>query len=190
MKLLLVNPYFKSFVVIPSLGLGFIATYIKNHSNCEVEVIEPILQDCNETEVLERVRGADILGLVCYTESRFFCFDFAKKAKEINPDCKIVVGGPHVNTLEEQILNSCPYIDLVAISEGEETMLEVVQGEPLEEIEGIAFRKDGRVVRNPNREMIGDLDSLDFDYSLYLPWIESWKTMRFPSISKRGGTFP
>jgi len=111
MKLLLVNPNFKGVVSVPSLGLGFIGTYVRENSNCEVEIVEPILQGLTEAQVLDKVKESDIVGLTCYTESRFQVFDFAAKAKQVNPDCKLIVGGPHVNTLGKQILQHYPFID-------------------------------------------------------------------------------
>ncbi len=85
MKLLLTNPNFDGIVEDPSLSLCFIGTYVKEHSDCEVEIVEPILQQVSREQLLDKVRNSDILGLTCYTESRFQVFDFAKKAKEINP---------------------------------------------------------------------------------------------------------
>lgn len=199
MKLLLVNPNFEGVVVVSSLGLGFLATYIKDRTDCKVEVIEPILQGLTESQVLDKVRGSDILGLVCYTESRFQCFDFAKRAKMINPSCRIIVGGPHVNTLDREILNHYPWVDVVVRSEGEQTLLEIVKGKSLEEIRGISFRRDGTPIRNPDRELIKDIDRLDLDYSLYHPWIGTWKdyevpphlknTRHLPIIASRGCPF-
>lgn len=92
MKLLLVNPNFKGVVIAPSLGLGFIGTYVRENSNCEVEIVEPILQGLTEAQVLDKVKESDVVGLTCYTESRFQVFDFASKAKRVNSDCKLLVG--------------------------------------------------------------------------------------------------
>ena len=176
MKLLLLNPNFNySSVVIPSLGLGFLATYIKKHTNWDVEVCEPVLQGLSEKEILDKVSGVNILGMACYTESRFFCFEFAQKTKRINPDCKIIIGGPHVDTLDIEILRHYPYIDMVVRSEGEETLLEIIKGLPLEEIKGLTFRLDGKIIRNPDRQLIQNIDNLEFDYEFYQPWIRNWK---------------
>ncbi|MDI6856333.1 MAG: cobalamin-dependent protein [Candidatus Thermoplasmatota archaeon] len=133
MKLLLVNPYFKGGVYAPSLGLGFIGTYVRDHSDFEVELVEPAQQGLlNEREVLNKAKKADIVGLTCYTESRFQCFDFAKKVKLTNPSCKLIVGGPHVNTLDEATLRHYPFIDVVVRGEGEVTMLDIVKNKPPE----------------------------------------------------------
>lgn len=186
MKLLLVNPNFKGVVSVPSLGLGFIGTYVRENSNCEVEIVEPILQGITEAQVLDKVRESDIIGLTCYTESRFQVFDFASKAKRVNSDCKLLVGGPHVNTLDKAILQYYPFIDVVVRGEGEETTLDIIKGKAFEEVLGITWRKNsGDIVRNPDRPMIRNIDSLHYDYSLVLPQVEGWKDLEIsPELQK------
>lgn len=181
MKLLLANPNFEGVVEDPSLGLCYIGTYVKEHSSCEVEIIEPILQGVTEEQLLAKVKESDILGLICYTESRFQVFDFARKAKEVNPDCKIVIGGPHVYTLDREILKHYPFIDFVVRGEGEETIMEIIEEKPAEKILGIAWRiNNGEVVRNPERPLISDIDNLHCDYSLIFPQVREWKERGSP----------
>ncbi|MCK4781646.1 radical SAM protein [Candidatus Parcubacteria bacterium] len=181
MKLLLTNPNFKGVVEDPSLSFCFIGTYVKEHSNCEVEIIEPTLQGVTEKQLLAKMKESDILGLTCYTESRFQVFDFARKAKEVNPNCKIVIGGPHVYTLDKEILEYYPFVDFIVRGEGEETILEIIEGKPAEKILGIAWRKNsGEVVRNPDRPLISNIDNLHCDYSLILPQVKGWKELGSP----------
>jgi len=200
MKILLTNPNFEGIVYTPSLGLGFMATYLKEHSDWDVEVIEPILERINEKEILNKVKGADILGLICYTESRFQVFDFARKAKEANPDCKIIVGGPHVFALDEAILEHYPFVDAVIKGEGEETVLDVVKGKPFGEILGLTWRKNsGEIIKNLDRLMIKDIDNLHYDYSLVFSELAGWKDFEIspellklnalPIIASRGCPF-
>lgn len=130
--------------------------------------------------MLDRARESDIVGLICYTESRFQCFGFAGKVKQLNPHCKVIAGGPHVNTLDEKILEHYPFIDAVVRMEGEETLLEIVKCKPFAEILGITWRNNGNIVRNPDRPMIKNIDSLHYDYSLVLPQVEGWKDVEIP----------
>ncbi|MFH1771958.1 MAG: radical SAM protein [Candidatus Omnitrophota bacterium] len=179
-KLLLVNPNFKGVVAAPSLGLGFIGTYIREHSDWEVEIIEPILQGFSESDTLDKAGDSDIVGLVCYTESRFECFGFADKVKQINPACKIIVGGPHVATLDEKILQHYRFIDVVVRMEGEETVLDIVNGKPFKKILGITWRNSEEIIRNLNRPLIEDINNLNYDYSLVYSQIERWKDFEIP----------
>lgn len=181
MKLLLINPYFKGGVIIPSLGLGFIGTYVRDHSDSEVEIIEPALQNMTEMQILNKVKESDVVGIICYTESRFQVFDFAETAKLVNPSCKIVVGGPHVNTLDELILKYYPFVDVVVRKEGEESILEIVNNKPFSEIFGITWRDNkGKIVKNPDRVLKNDIDDFYYDYSLVFQQIDGWKDFEIP----------
>lgn len=179
MKLLLVNPYFgeatkhesEAATHSPPLGLGFVGTYIRDHHDCEVEIVDPVPQGLGEAEVLDRVSEADFVGIPAFTDIRFHCFDFARKAKEANPDCTLLVGGPHAYALSEKILEHYPFIDAVVRGEGELTVSELIGGRPFEEIKGITFRQDGRIQKNGERQFMDDIDDLYVDYGL-LPDME------------------
>lgn len=177
MKLLLINPYFgqgeteetEGAIHSPPLGLGFLGTYIKNNTDWEVEIVDPIPQKLIENEVLEKAKSADIVGLSCFADTRFCCFDFAQKIKRKNPKCLLVIGGPHTFMMDKLILKHYPFIDILIRGEGEETLLELVQGKPLEKILGITFKKGKRIMRNPLRPFAKNIDKYYIDYSLLPP---------------------
>jgi radical SAM superfamily enzyme YgiQ (UPF0313 family) len=93
-------------------------------------------------------------------------------------------------TLEEE-----PATDIVVRGEGEETLLEIVQQLPnlpkLEDVKGITFRKNGKIIRNPNRPFIQDLDALPRPAYKYIP-IEKYRIMGkrlLPIMTSRGCPF-
>ena len=150
----------------PPLGLGYVGTYIKDHSDCEVEIVDPVPQRLTVEDVLKKASRADYVGLSCYTDIRFQCFELAERIKERSPDCVVIVGGPHVYYLDEAIMRHYPVIDILVRGEGEKTALEIVKGLPLSEIKGITYKIDGRVARNPDRPFFENIDDLYIDYSL------------------------
>lgn len=91
-----------------------------------------------------------ILGTTCYAFNRHAVFRLAKLAKLINPKITVVAGGPFATAMPEKILNHCLEIDVIAMGEGENTMLHLIkafQGKTsLENVKGIAFRKNKKVV--------------------------------------------
>lgn len=177
MKLLLVNPYFgvgeklntEGATHSQPLGLGFLATYIRDYSNWEVEIVDPVPQKLTEAEVLEKVKKSDIVGLSCFADTRFFCFDFAKKVKKKNPKTKLIIGGPFTYALHEKIIKNYPFIDIVVRGEGEETLLEIVKEKNLTEIHGITYAKGKKIIVNPERKLERNIDKYDLDYSLFPP---------------------
>lgn len=191
MKILLTHPDFKGVVLVPTLGLGFMGTYVKENSDCQVEIIEPLLQRINEEQLLGKAKEADIVGLSCYTQSRFQVFDFARKVKEANPKCKLIVGGPHIDNLDKQILSHYPFIDVASRGESEQTILDIVNGKPYWEIPGITFRdKEGKAARTPDRTMSGDLDCFHYDYSLVWPQVQGWKDLEIPEDLQKLNSLP
>jgi hopanoid biosynthesis associated radical SAM protein HpnJ len=83
---------------------------------------------------------------------------FAMKAA--NPKLKIAFVGPPVTTAPDKALTECEAIDFVCRREFDYSVVEYAQGKPLDEILGISYRKNGRVVHNPDRPQIQDLDAL------------------------------
>jgi len=81
----------------------------------------------------------------------------------------ILWGGIHPSLLPQQCLAE-DYVDLIAVGEGEETIIELVQKlekkEPLDTVFGLGFKKDGQIKLNPARPLIKDLDQWPLDFSL------------------------
>ncbi|HEX9024193.1 MAG TPA: hopanoid biosynthesis associated radical SAM protein HpnJ, partial [Geobacteraceae bacterium] len=107
--------------------------------------------------------------VVIFTSTPGFANDvrLAELIKAAKPQIKIAFVGPHVSVLTEQSLNATKAIDFVCRKEFDFSVTEFAQGAPLEEIKGISFRKDGRIVHNPEREPLTDLDSLPFAVDTY-----------------------
>jgi magnesium-protoporphyrin IX monomethyl ester (oxidative) cyclase len=72
-----------------------------------------------------------------------------------------VLGGYHPTTIPDELL-SHPQVDIIARGEGELTMKELVQKGSPDGILGISFKKDGKIIHNPDRPLIENLDSLPF----------------------------
>ena len=107
--------------------------------------------------------------LVLFTSTAGFKSDvrLAEAIKEANPDIKIAFVGPHVTVQPEQSLKASPAIDFVVRREFDYPVAEFAGGKKLDEIAGISFRKDGRIVHNPDRPQIEDLDALPFAVDVY-----------------------
>jgi hopanoid biosynthesis associated radical SAM protein HpnJ len=111
-------------------------------------------------ETLRIVRDYDFV--VLFTSTPGFPGDvkLADAMKQANPHLKIAFVGPHVSVLPERSLRDAPAIDFVIRREFEYASVEFAQGKPLEQIEGVSYRKNGRIVHNPDRPLLTDLDSL------------------------------
>ena len=151
----------------PPLGLGYLAAILLE-KNYDVDVLDcQALGISYEEFKLELTkRKPDIVGITAITLTYKPALETAKIAKEVNPNCLTVLGGPHATFWDENALQESPYLDLVVRKEGEYTMLELVQrvdaGKNFHDVLGITYRKDGKIIKNPDRPYIENLDELPF----------------------------
>lgn len=108
----------------------------------------------------------DVVGISCFFSSRFpAVLETAKIVKDIDSRILTVTGGIHPSLMPESVC-SHPEIDYVAVGEGEQIIVDfigAVEGDTsFDDIEGLTFKKDGRVIVNPKSSYIEDLDSLGF----------------------------
>ena len=121
---------------------------------------------------------------------------FSKEVKLLNPSLPIVWGGVHPSLLPEQCVSQ-PYVDVVCIGEGEETITELASalaaGSSLHGIKGIGFKKNGMMTLTEPRPLMNSLDVYEMDWSLldmsnYIQNIEGIGKA-FPYITSRGCPF-
>ena len=91
----------------------------------------------------------------------------AEALKLANPKLQVGFVGAHVAVSPEASLQASPAIDFVARAEFDYTILEVAQGKPLSEIDGISFRTDQGIVHNRERASIENMDALPFVTDVY-----------------------
>jgi anaerobic magnesium-protoporphyrin IX monomethyl ester cyclase len=125
--------------------------------------------------------AAPVVGISCMVSMLPFVFLGTKRFKERHPDTKIVLGGPGPSGVARAIVESMPWIDVVARGEGEETLVEIMRslagaagGTPgaagrraaddaaaaLSDVLGITFRRNGDVCENPSRPRMRNLDQI------------------------------
>jgi len=163
------------------LGLGYLAAVLEKN-NYQVDVIDcQVLKlsfDDFKSEI--RKRQPDIVGVTSSTLTYQTGLKLIKIAKEACPNCITLAGGSHVTFWDDHALEECQELDIVIRREGENTILELVQrietGKSYTDVLGTTCRKDGKIVRNPDRPYIEDLDSLPF------PARHLWPMERFREL--------
>jgi radical SAM superfamily enzyme YgiQ (UPF0313 family) len=172
MKILLIYPYFieeridAEDITSPPIGLYWVAALLKEHGH-DVRILN--LHSAGEKpdeirDILSRERP-QVLGFSILHANRWGGIDIARIAKEIDPGLKVIFGGPGATFLWSHLLTHFPDVDYVVIGEGEYTFLRLLQqiehgNESPESIKGIAFRKEGKIVKTGDVEPIPDLDTL------------------------------
>jgi radical SAM superfamily enzyme YgiQ (UPF0313 family) len=114
-------------------------------------------------KVLE-TRKPDVIGFSVMNPNRWNAVDCARAARKIHPGAVLVFGGPAPTFLFDHLFSVCPEIDYIVKGEGEITFPELLAaletGEPVEDIQGLVMKRDGRIIETPPRPPLEDLDAL------------------------------
>jgi len=169
-KVLLVNPsYARLFQKIkgsewiaPPLGLAYLAAVLEKAGH-EVKIFDMQAEEITIEHELKSF-SPDMVGVYFSTPFYTDVMQILTQVKELNPKIVTLVGGPHPTVVpEETAKQKC--IDFVVHGEGEETITELVEkykSKDLSDVKGIAYKKNKRVVVNPPRPLIKNLDSIPF----------------------------
>lgn len=150
----------------PPLGILYLSSYLRQFGFGVS--IDPWVKPKSKREFFSLLDAEQpsIVGISSVTMTYPNALKIAKSVKEWNPNCIVVLGGPHVTFCDEDALSN-EFVDFVVRREGEVTMLElalnILSGYPLlEEIKGLSYKSEGKVIRNPDRPFITNLDALPF----------------------------
>lgn len=200
MKILLINPPIEMsrgevVSVIAPLGLAYIAAVLEKDGH-QVEILDFLALSWKNPMILRRGRervqlyalpdsfiydylkkfAPEIVGisnLLSATEKE--SLKLAQKIKKVLPKTKVIVGGSNAS-VRPLIFIKDANVDFVCIGEGEETMRELVKnlaGGKFAHILGLIYKNNkGKVIFNPPRSLIADLNKLPFPAWHLLPMEE------------------
>ena len=169
----------------PPLGIAYVSEYL-DKNKIEHIVIDQGLGYTQE-DILKKVTelNPEWIGISLNSILLNKSHELAKKIRKINPESRIVVGGPHVTTRGRNIFEDIPEIDYGIAGEGEESFFELVTGCPEETIKGLNFRgKAGKVISNENR-ITADINTIPFPEFKKFE-LDSYPEKIIPVISSRG----
>lgn len=118
-----------------------------------------------------------VLGFNTRCDTYPSVINIAKKCKQLNPDSMIIFGGHQATFTDIETLNTFPFVDIVVRGEGELTLLDLMnhlkEKKNLQDVTGITYRDNGKILKNKEREPLRDLDSLPLPaYHLVQEYIE------------------
>lgn len=188
--------------IVPPLGLAFLASFVRQ-KDFSVKVIDAVADDFTNEKLIEYIKTEKpkVIGISSLTMSFNRLIITAESIRKTFPDILIIIGGHHVTIEKENVLKENYCFDICVYGEGELTLLELLEeyrklgwdknaflnsNPGLSKIKGISYLKDRKVIVNPSRELIKDLDFLPFpardffDMKKYVPLPNQYK--RLPSI--------
>ncbi|MCW4001502.1 MAG: B12-binding domain-containing radical SAM protein [Candidatus Bathyarchaeota archaeon] len=160
-RILLVKPAGRkglsfSFDLIP-IGLEYIASYIKDAVD-QVNIVDLELDNRKFQDIINRY-SPDLVGITLSATEHNQSLRLAKTAKQNN--LPVVVGGYHPTSVPELMLSHTE-IDAVIRGEGEVAMKELVETGAFENVLGLSYKKNGKIIHNQTRKPIENLDTLPF----------------------------
>lgn len=150
----------------PRTALAHLAGYLRAKSDYHVQCIDSkFLKWSFEKTLNEVVKLApDIIGITAFTNEIKPAAYLAGLIKKELPNAVIVCGGAHITSLPEQTMYEFPNFDIGVVGEGEVTFLELCNAifskAKLSTVSGIVFRDSGKIILNPTRNRIFNLDDL------------------------------
>ncbi len=198
MKITLVNPPYPPSVhshppFIP-LGLAYLGA-VALQAGHEISIIDCQAEKLSAEAFRSRIAKmhSDIVGFTATTLLYKSAMKLVTTTKEVQPDAVTVLGGSHGSFWDQNALQEYPNLDIVVRREGENTFIELAEKlqtkTALSGVLGITYRDiDGKIIRNPDRPYIENLDALPFPAHHLLP-LENLKhngKIIFPLVSSRG----
>jgi anaerobic magnesium-protoporphyrin IX monomethyl ester cyclase len=172
---------------LPPLGILSIASHCREQE-FSVEVLDVHAGRLGEEDVLNFVKEKQprCVGISVLTNMSIPAHYIAKLCKKAAPNCVIIAGGVHAESMPEAMLSNSA-IDAVGRGDGEDLMLEILQGKSFSDIRGLSYREGLKVVNNIARDVNKNLDDYPMpaydliDFKNYFPAVGSYR--RYPAIN-------
>ncbi len=159
---------------LPPIGLMYVAASLEK-AGFKVQMLDNYLMKKPLEEVKELITKINplIVGITCGSATYPRCVETAKAIKQVNPDCKIVVGGWHASYMPDSLLGN-PEIDYVVMGEGERAATElasaILSGDQTQAsaIAGVGYKQNGEYIKNQPK-FIENMDELPYPARHLLP---------------------
>ncbi len=157
MKALLVQPL-KNFGIpgesYPPVGLGYLATAVRKGGH-SVDILDCLKENYNEHSFIRKVKDISphLIGFNLFSISVPFVEMAVGMIKDEMPDTIVVLGGPHVSSLPNRILNYFKKVDFAIRGEGEIPLRQLTDyldsgKRDFSGIPGLIYRKNGEILIN------------------------------------------
>lgn len=148
--------------------MAYLAAIVREHG------YEPRILDLNVEHYSDKELGDYIkdfkpacIGISFMTNQHGEAVRLASLMKSCDHNVPVIVGGPHVSAIPEEVLSECADVDFAVIGEGEETFSALLDAilsgcTRFDAIDGLCYRDSGRIVCTQQRRLIEQIDALPF----------------------------
>ncbi len=175
-------------LVFLPLGASYIASVIRDE--VDVKIMDASAEGFNHEDTLDEnfitygspisdIRKQieqfkpDVVGITCLFSAMFpVVRKVCQMVKDVDPDIITMTGGTYPTFYAERCLGE-PTLDIIGLGEGEymvrDTIRHLKDGKAFDDIDGIAYKKGGKVIIQPKTRYIENLDDLPFPARDLLP---------------------
>jgi radical SAM superfamily enzyme YgiQ (UPF0313 family) len=148
--------------ITPPMGLAVLASVLEEAGH-ESDIIDAMALDIGVPDILSRIDdGADFIGITSTTVEIDSAAGIARAARRQFPGAKIIMGGVHPTIFHDELVGE-GVCDMVIRGEGEEAVVALAGGKPLDAVPNLTWRTDeGEIRVNPQQDHYVDLDRLPF----------------------------
>jgi len=166
--------------VLPTLGIGYIASVLEK-DGFDVSILDCIGEPLTLEEIINKAHciKPDLIGITATILTINAAYEIGQRLKEDSSSIPLVIGGPQFCSSPRETLDK-DIFDIGVLGEGEETFLEIAQAvrngnfSP-ERIQGIVYKKDGKIVEGNPRSYILDLDTIPYPARHLYPPLSVYK---------------
>lgn len=143
--------------ILPPLGLLYLATPLLKE-NYDVELMDLNVDKLEKRQFIKIIKDKDFILISCFTDSFENVQKIIRDIRKVNKKVFIICGGPHCTISKKNINGS----DLTVIGEAEGYITKILNllwlSEPLKDIPGLIYEKEGKVIRNPGIMKVDNLN--------------------------------
>ncbi len=130
-----------------------------------IKIFDAMVTDLDLKEFGRWVKEADAIGITCSASTLALNAEMTLRLiRRLRPDVPVLMGGHHPTYYPAEWL--ARGATAIVHGEGEHTFAELLDGierkQDFSSVKGVSFMDGGQIVRNPDRELIQDLDTLPF----------------------------
>ncbi len=159
---------------LPPIGLMYVAAALEKEG-FEVQMLDNYLMKKTLLEVKQLIQKIkpQIVGITCGSATYPRCIETARAIKEVEPNCRIIVGGWHASYMPDSLLAN-PEIDYVVMGEGERAISQLAgvistgNESQASTIPGVACRRSGKNIIN-TPQFIENMDEIPYPARHLLP---------------------
>ncbi|MCX7920713.1 MAG: B12-binding domain-containing radical SAM protein [Clostridia bacterium] len=148
---------------LEEIGICYIAAFLRN-KGYDVMLSGVYENEIDYKKICEF--APDIIGTPVYSQSKDLVYRFINRVKEECSEAAICVGGFLPTYYGVEMMEENPLIDYAIRGEGESVFLELIsaieKNEGFENVKGLNYRKNNKIIVNEKQDLIEDYEALPF----------------------------